>query len=198
MIDFPENLEYNRTASFFGGMTAVLNIVLVEPEIPQNCGNIARTCAATGSRLHLIKPLGFDVSDKAVKRAGLDYWHLVDVTVYENLDDFFSKNEVRQMWCLSTKAPRCYTQAQFSDNCYLFFGKETKGLDESFLSAHRDECVRLPMRAQARSLNLSNSVAITVYEALRQLHFPGLKDYGKMRDGVPYMEEENELQQEIH
>ena len=159
----------------------MLNIVLVEPEIPQNCGNIARTCAATGSTLHLVKPLGFDISEKAVKRAGLDYWHLVDVRVYENLDDFFSKNDVRQMWCLSTKAPRCYTEAQFADDCYLFFGKETKGLPEDFLEAHRQCCVRIPMRSEARSLNLSNSVAITVYEALRQLEYPNLLDHGKMR-----------------
>ena len=158
----------------------MLNIVLVEPEIPQNCGNIARTCAATGSRLHLIRPLGFDISEKAVKRAGLDYWHLVEVFDYENLADFFAKNEVKQMWCLSTKAPQSYTQAQFSDGCYLFFGKETKGLPEDFLEAHRERCVRIPMRSEARSLNLSNSVAITVYEALRQLDFPGLQDTGKM------------------
>ena len=159
----------------------MLNIVLVEPEIPQNCGNIARTCAATGSRLHLIKPLGFDISEKAVRRAGLDYWHLVDVRVYENLDDFFQKNQVDQMWCLSTKAPRCYTEAQYHDGCYLLFGKETKGLPEDFLEAHRDSCVRIPMRAEARSLNLSNAVAITAFEALRQLSFPGLQDFGKMR-----------------
>ncbi len=159
----------------------MLHIVLVEPEIPQNCGNIARTCAATGSKLHLIKPLGFDISEKAVKRAGLDYWHLVDVQVYENLDDFFSKNEVKQMWCLSTKAPRCYTEASFEDGCYLLFGKETKGLPEDFLEAHRESCVRIPMRPEARSLNLSNSVAITVYEALRQLEYPNLLDHGKMR-----------------
>ena len=158
----------------------MLNIVLVEPEIPQNCGNIARTCAATGAVLHLIRPLGFDISDKAVKRAGLDYWHLVDVRDYRDLSDFFSKNDVRQMWCLSTKAPRGYTEARFEDGCYLFFGKETKGLPEDFLEAHRDSCIRLPMRAEARSLNLSNSVAITVYEALRQLDFPGLQDQGKM------------------
>ncbi len=159
----------------------MLNVVLVEPEIPQNCGNIARTCAATGSRLHLIRPLGFDISEKAVKRAGLDYWHLVDVRVYENLEDFFSRNEVSQMWCLSTKAPRGYTEAAFEDGCYLFFGKETKGLPESFLEAHAESCIRLPMREAARSLNLSNAVAITVYEALRQLDFPSLQDFGKMR-----------------
>ena len=152
----------------------MLNIVLVEPEIPQNCGNIARTCAATGARLHLIHPLGFDVSEKAVKRAGLDYWHLVEVFEYENLADFLRKNDVKQMWCLSTKAT-------FQDNCYLFFGKETKGLPEDFLEQHREECIRLPMRDAARSLNLSNSVAIAVYEALRQLDFPGLLDHGKMK-----------------
>ena len=160
----------------------MLNIVLVEPEIPQNCGNIARTCAATGCRLHLIRPLGFDISDKAVKRAGLDYWHLVEVFDYENLEDFFRRNDVRQMWCLSTKAPRSYVEADYRDDCYLFFGKETKGLPESFLEEHRDECVRIPMRSDARSLNLSNAVAVTVFEALRQLDFPHLQDYGKMRE----------------
>ena len=159
----------------------MLNIVLVEPEIPQNCGNIARTCAATGCRLHLIRPLGFDISEKAVRRAGLDYWHLVEVFDYENLDDFFAKNEVKQMWCLSTKAPQSYTEAKFEDGCYLFFGKETKGLPEDFLEAHRESCLKIPMRDVARSLNLSNSVAITVFEALRQLNFPGLTEYGKMR-----------------
>ena len=161
----------------------MLNVVLVEPEIPQNCGNIARTCAATGSKLHLIKPLGFDISEKAVKRAGLDYWHLVDVQVYENLADFFARNQVSQMWCLSTKAPAGYTEAAFEDGCYLFFGKETKGLPEDFLEENRKSCIRLPMIDQARSLNLSNAVAITVYEALRQLGFPGLQDFGKMADG---------------
>ena len=159
----------------------MLNVVLVEPEIPQNCGNIARTCAATGARLHLIRPLGFDISEKAVRRAGLDYWHLVEVFDYEDLEDFFARNDVRQMWCLSTKAPRCYTEAVFEDGCYLFFGKETKGLPESFLEAHREHCVRIPMREEARSLNLSNSVAITVFEALRQQGFAGLLDHGKMK-----------------
>ena len=159
----------------------MLNIVLVEPEIPQNCGNIARTCAATGCRLHLIRPLGFDISEKAVKRAGLDYWNLVEVRDYENLEEFFRLNPVRQMWCLSTKAPRSYTEASYEDGCYLFFGKETKGLPEDFLEAHRDQCVRIPMRGEARSLNLSNAVAITAFEALRQLDFPGLQDFGKMK-----------------
>ena len=160
----------------------MLNIVLVEPEIPQNCGNIARTCAATGCRLHLIRPLGFDISEKAVRRAGLDYWSMVEVRDYENLADFFTKNDVKQMWCLSTKAPRCYTEASFAEDCYLFFGKETKGLPESFLDEHYDECIRIPMKSDARSLNLSNAVAITVFEALRQLSFPGLQDFGKMAE----------------
>lgn len=160
----------------------MLNVVLVEPEIPMNTGNIARTCAATGSVLHLIKPLGFDISDRAVKRAGLDYWHLVDVRVYEDLDDFFRKNGEVPLWCLSTKSPQDYSGAQFQDGDYLFFGKETKGLPEAFLDAHRSRCLRIPMRAEARSLNLANSVAIIVYEALRQQSFPHLKEYGKMAD----------------
>ena len=159
----------------------MLNIVLVEPEIPQNCGNIARTCAATGCTLHLIRPLGFDISEKAVRRAGLDYWSQVEVRDYENLEDFFSKNKVEQMWCLSTKAPRSYCEAAYADGCYLFFGKETKGLPEAFLEEHRESCVRIPMRENIRSLNLSNAVAITVFEALRQLEFPNLQDYGKMK-----------------
>ena len=160
----------------------MLNIVLVEPEIPQNCGNIARTCAATGCRLHLIRPLGFDISEKAVRRAGLDYWDKLEIFDYENLADFFAKNQVEQMFCLSTKAPRSYAQAQFQDGCYLFFGKETKGLPEDFLQEHYDACIRIPMGPSIRSLNLSNAVAITVFEALRQLDFPGLKDYGKMKE----------------
>ena len=163
----------------------VLNIVLVEPEIPQNCGNIARTCAATGSRLHLIRPLGFDISEKAVKRAGLDYWNLVEVLDYESLNDFFARNDVKEMWCLSTKAPRNYAEATFHDGCYLFFGKETKGLPERFLEEHYSSCVRIPMRSEARSLNLSNAVAVTVSEALRQLSFPHLKDFGQMRGQAP-------------
>ena len=160
----------------------MLNIVLVQPEIPANTGNIARTCAATGCVLHLVKPLGFDISDKAVKRAGLDYWHLVDVRVYEDLEDFFQKTGAEDLWLLSTKAPRAYTQAEFRDGCWLFFGKETKGLPESFLAEHYSECVRIPMRSDARSLNLSNAVAITVFEALRQLSFPNLQSFGKMRE----------------
>ena len=160
----------------------MLNIVLVEPEIPQNCGNIARTCAATGSKLHLIRPLGFDISEKAVKRAGLDYWHLVDVQVYDNLVDFFCKNDVTQMWCLSTKAPRSYTEASFCDGCYLFFGKETKGLPEPLLAANYEHCVRLPMRPDFRSLNLSNAVAVAAFEAMRQLDYDGLEFEGHLVD----------------
>ena len=153
----------------------MVNIVLVEPEIPQNCGNIARTCAATYSRLHLVEPLGFDISEKAVKRAGLDYWPMVDLTVYRSLDDLFARNRVDDLWLATTKAPRDYSRAVFRDGCWLFFGKETAGLPGFFRAAHRERCIRIPMRADARSLNLSNSVAILAYEALRQQGFPGLK-----------------------
>ena len=159
----------------------MLNVVLVEPEIPQNTGNIARTCAATGSVLHLVKPLGFDISERAVRRAGLDYWHLVDVRVYENLDELFEKNDIRQMRLFSTKAPCAYTEADYADGCFLFFGRETRGLQEAFLEAHFESCVRIPMRTEARSLNLSNSVAVGVFEALRQQDFPHLQDFGKMK-----------------
>ncbi len=177
----PRRIGYLRQAAD-RTVRKMLNVVLVEPEIPQNCGNIARTCAATGCRLHLIRPLGFDISEKAVKRAGLDYWHLVEVRDYDNLEDFFARNRVERMWCLSTKAPRCYSEASYRDGDYLFFGKETKGLPEDFLEAHRESCVRIPMRSEARSLNLSNAVAITVFEALRQLEFPGLQAFGKMQN----------------
>ena len=158
----------------------MLNIVLVEPEIPANTGNIARTCAATGAVLHLIKPLGFDISDKAVKRAGLDYWHLVDVRVYENLDAFFAQTGAEDLWLLTTKAPRAYPEARFSPDCWLLFGKETKGLPEELLAKHYDRCLRIPIRSEARSLNLSNSVAVVAFEALRQQAFPHLREYGAM------------------
>jgi len=160
----------------------MIHIVLVEPEIPQNCGNIARTCAATGSTLHLIRPLGFDISEKAVRRAGLDYWHLVDVRDYDNLEDFFQKNPQAKenLWLATTKAPQSYCEAKFTDGCYLFFGKETAGLPLSFREQYYDRCIRLPMRSEARSLNLSNSVAILTYEALRQTGFPGLSGTGEM------------------
>ena len=160
----------------------MLNIVLVQPEIPMNTGNIARTCAATGSRLHLIHPLGFDISERAVKRAGLDYWHLVEIFEYGDLDDFFAKNPqaAENLWLMTTKAPKMYCEAEFSDGCFLFFGKETAGLPESFRLAHRERCLRLPMRAEARSLNLANSVAVVTYEALRRIGFPGLAFTGEM------------------
>ena len=158
----------------------MLNIVLVEPEIPQNCGNIARTCAATRSRLHLVKPLGFDISDRAVKRAGLDYWPMVELQVYENLDDFFARNPKPDLWLATTKAPRDYTRATFRDGCWLMFGKETAGLPEELRLAWYERCIRIPMRPDARSLNLANSVAILTYEALRQLDFPGLSGVGEM------------------
>lgn len=160
----------------------MLHIVLVEPEIPQNCGNIARTCAATGASLHLVRPLGFDISDRAVKRAGLDYWHLVSVSDYENLAELFARHPeaADDLWLATTKAPRDYTQAAFSPDCWLFFGKETAGLPEDFRRAHYHRCLRLPMVGGARSLNLSNSVAIFTYEALRQNGFPGLQGRGEM------------------
>lgn len=158
----------------------MLNIVLVEPEIPQNTGNIARTCAATRSRLHLVKPLGFDISEKAVRRAGLDYWHMVDLHVYDSLDHFFAVNPRPDLWLATTKAPRDYTKAQFREGCWLMFGKETAGLPEDLRTRWRDRCLRIPMRPDARSLNLANSVAVLTYEALRQLGFPGLSGAGEM------------------
>ena len=159
----------------------MVNLVLVEPEIPMNTGNVARTCAATRSRLHLVKPLGFDISDKAVKRAGLDYWPMVDISVYENLDEFFAKNGDADIWLATTKAPRAYCDVQFKDGCYILFGKETAGLPKELRERYYDRCIRLPMREEARSLNLANSVAVLCYEALRQQGFPGLLDFGEMR-----------------
>ncbi len=158
----------------------MLNTVLVEPEIPMNTGNIARTCAATRSRLHLIRPLGFDISDRAVKRAGLDYWHMVDISVYQDLDAFFAKHPAPDLWLATTKAPQPYTKATFADGCFLFFGRETAGLPLSLRERYRSRCIRIPMREDARSLNLANSVAVVVYEALRQLDFPALSGVGEM------------------
>ena len=147
----------------------MIDIVLYEPEIPNNTGAIARTCACTGARLHLIKPLGFDISDKAVKRAGLDYWHLVTLFVYENIDEYFEKNGDDDLWLLSTKAKYSYTEADLSsEHVTLMFGKETKGLPEWLREKYADRCLRLPMRQGARSLNLSNTAAILTYETLRQ------------------------------
>ncbi len=160
----------------------MLNIVLVEPEIPQNTGNIARTCAATHSRLHLVRPLGFDISERAVRRAGLDYWHMVDLHVYDSLDHFFALNPRPDLWLATTKAPQNYTQAAFQDGCWLMFGKETAGLPEDLRKRWRDRCIRIPMWSDARSLNLANSVAVLTYEALRQLGFPGLSGMGEMAE----------------
>ena len=163
-------------------MRITLNIVLVEPEIPPNTGNVARTCAATGIRLHLVEPLGFDISDKAVKRAGLDYWHLVDLHVWPSLDALFAAECPEDIWLATAKAPRSYVDPDvvFRDGCWLFFGKETTGLPESFRYTHTQRCIRIPIRSDARCLNLSNSVAVLAYEALRQTGFPGLSPAGEM------------------
>ena len=150
------------------------NIVLVEPEIPANTGNIARTCAITGARLHLVEPLGFDISDKQLKRAGLDYWPYLNVKVYHSLDEFFAQTSGTYYYC-STKAKRYYHDVKFEDGCYLLFGKETKGLPEDLIFSNPEHAIKIPMRETLRSLNLSNSVAIVVYEALRQNGFPDLK-----------------------
>lgn len=157
-----------------------LNVVLVYPEIPQNTGNIARTCAATGAVLHLIEPLGFSLEDKYLKRAGLDYWGLMEYHVYPSLEDFLQKHPDARMHFASTKAPRNHRQAEYRDGDYLVFGCETRGLPEKLLARVYDQCIRIPMRAEARSLNLSNSVAVVVYEALGQLDFPGLKQEGAL------------------
>ena len=162
-----------------------MHVVLVNPEIPQNTGNIARTCAATGAKLHLIEPLGFELSDKYLKRAGLDYWHLMVYEVHPSWEAFLAANPGANLYFATTKAPRDYCQVRYGADDCLVFGRETKGLDESLLAAHYDRCVRIPMRPDARSLNLSNSVAIVLYEALRQQGFPGLQDRGRLRDAKP-------------
>ena len=151
-----------------------LNLVLVEPEIPQNTGNIARTCAATGARLHLVEPMGFKVDDAKLKRAGLDYWHMLDLTYYPNLSDFFARND-GPFFYFSTKAPRAYTEIAYPGRVYLVFGKETAGLPEGLLRENLANTVRLPMREGARSLNLSNSVAVGAFEVLRQWGWPGME-----------------------
>lgn len=158
-----------------------INIVLHEPEIPQNTGNISRTCAATGASLHLIEPLGFEITDAKLKRAGLDYWQYLDIHYYKNLEDFYLKNPDALCFYFTTKAPRSYTEIEYPDNCYLFFGKETKGLPEELLEKNLERCVRIPMLENLRSLNLSNSAAIAVYEVLRQKNFEGLIDFGKYK-----------------
>lgn len=160
---------------------ATINIVMVEPEIPQNTGNVARTCAATGARLHLVGPMGFKIDDKKLKRAGLDYWQYLDITYYDSIDDFFSKNH-GEFFYFTTKALHNHSDITYPDNCYLFFGKETKGLPEELLLQNRDRCVRIPMISDARSLNLSNSVAIGVYEVLRQWDYPQLQNFGQLHN----------------
>ena len=157
-----------------------INIVLVEPEIPQNTGNIARTCAATGASLHLVKPLGFEIDDRKLKRAGLDYWDKLDITYYESLDDFFAKNPDADFYCFTTKARHVYSDISYPKRVFLMFGKETKGLPEELLFANPDRCVRIPMRDTLRSLNLSNSAAIAVYEVFRQRGFEGLRSDGEL------------------
>ncbi len=158
-----------------------LNIVLVEPEIPQNTGNIARTCAATGARLHIIEPMGFKIDDKKLKRAGLDYWHLLDITYYKDINDFYEKNDGEYFY-FSTKARHIYSDIKYPENTYLFFGKETKGLPEELLHANPERCVRMPMinSSHARSLNLSNCVCVGAFEVLRQWGFPELLCEGKL------------------
>ena len=158
-----------------------LNIVLVEPEIPQNTGNIARTCAVTGARLHLVEPLGFQIDDRQLKRSGLDYWHLLNVQYYANLDAFFERNPGRYFFA-STKAGKSHADIAYQDGDYLIFGKETKGLPEELLMQRYANAMRIPMISDARSLNLSNAVAIVVYEALRQLGFPGMKLEGSLKE----------------
>ena len=173
-----------------------LNIVLVEPKIPQNTGNIARTCAATGARLHLVGPMAFEIDDNKLTRAGLDYWHLLDITYYDDIVGFFDvlsgatleagtvapDTSAYNMFYFTTKAPHVYTEPEYKDNAYLVFGSETKGLDEALLYKNPDQCIRFPLLSSARSLNLSNAVAIGAFEVLRQWNFPKLQNYGKMAE----------------
>lgn len=162
-----------------------INVVMVEPEIPQNTGNVARTCAATGARLHLVGPMGFKIDDKKLKRAGLDYWQYLDITYYESLEEFIEKNKDKgQFFYYTTKALHTHSDATYPDNCFLLFGKETKGLPEELLLRHPDDCVRIPMQGEIRSLNLSNSVAIAVYEVLRQWDYPELQNFGQLHNYV--------------
>ena len=156
----------------------MINIVLVEPEIPQNTGNIIRTCAATDSVLHIVRPIGFDLSDKHLKRAGLDYWTYADFRFYDSIEELFEKYPNSTFYFFSTKGKKVYSDAKYKDGDFLVFGKETKGLPETLLEKHYDECVRLPMMNETRSLNLSNSVCVGVYEGLRQLGYPNLNTKG--------------------
>ena len=162
-----------------------MHIVLYAPEIPQNTGNIARTCAATGSVLHLIEPLGFQLSDKYLKRAGLDYWHLMELHVHPDFDTMMKEYPDAVYHFATTKAPRSYHEVKYGENDFIVFGCETKGLPESLLSRVYDRCIRIPMKPDARSLNLSNSVAIVLYEALRQQNFPNLAGAGHLHHTKP-------------
>jgi tRNA (cytidine/uridine-2'-O-)-methyltransferase len=159
-----------------------INIVLVEPEIPQNTGNIARTCAATGAALHLVGPLGFSIDDRYLKRAGLDYWKYVDLQYYNGLQEFFDLNEGAHFLFCTTKAQKSYHEINYTDKCFILFGKETKGLPETLLKANYEKCLRIPMLDNIRSLNLSNSVAIILYEALRQKGFKNLQLKGHLHE----------------
>ncbi len=158
----------------------MINIVLHEPEMPANTGNIGRTCVATGARLHLIEPMGFRINDKTVKRAGLDYWDKLDVTIYDDYADFLEKNPGAKIYMATTKAHHTYTEVQYEDDCYIMFGKESAGIPEEILVDHEDTCIRIPMVGDIRSLNLSNSVAIVLYEALRQGGFKAMNCEGKL------------------
>lgn len=157
-----------------------LNVVLLEPEIAPNVGNIARTCACTGATLHLIEPLGFEINNKHLKRAGLDYWQYLGVQKYKNIDEFYEKNKGGSFFYFTTKAPKGFSQVEYPDNCYLIFGKESAGIPETILRNNLDKCVRIPMIPNLRSLNLSNSVAIAVYEVLRCHNYDLLEDKGKL------------------
>lgn len=160
----------------------MFNIVLVEPEIPQNAGNIARTCAATGAALHMVRPFGFEISDKYLKRAGLDYWRFVDISYYDSFEEVQKKFPDARFFYFTTKGRRRHSDEKFRDGDFLVFGKETKGLPEELLLKHPGECLRIPMFSEARSLNLSNSVAIAVYEALRQTDYRGLLETGELHE----------------
>ncbi len=157
-----------------------LNIVLLEPEIPANTGNIGRTCVAAGARLHLIEPLGFRLDEKSLKRAGMDYWHQLDVTTYIDYKDFLEKNPGAKIYMATTKAKKVYTKVSYEPDCYIMFGKESAGIPEEILVNHKEECIRIPMAGQIRSLNLGNSVAIVLYEALRQNGFLGMEREGRL------------------
>ncbi|MCI8669740.1 MAG: tRNA (uridine(34)/cytosine(34)/5-carboxymethylaminomethyluridine(34)-2'-O)-methyltransferase TrmL [Lachnospiraceae bacterium] len=158
----------------------MMNIVLFEPEIPQNTGNIGRTCVATGTRLHLIGPMGFQITEKAVKRAGMDYWKYLDVTEYDGYEDFIEQNPGAKIYMATTKAKQRYTDVSYEEDCYIMFGKESAGIPEEILINHPDTCIRIPMNPDIRSLNLSNSAAIVLYEALRQQDFKGMKSEGEL------------------